>query len=223
MDKFQEFSSLLRQELEGLGLTLNVEQEQQFFNYFQELQKWNSKINLSGSDNESFVIQQHFVDSLSCALASVPFAHAHMLDIGTGAGFPGIPLKIYFPQMRLTVVDAVSKKILFLRHLCRQLPLSDVECLAMRLPAADSSSLASGNFDIVVSRAVGALQDLLLLAAPLLSPEGSILLQRGKEGLQEVEESQEFCLAQGLQIVENRELRLSFLSYPRYLLTFRSL
>ena len=223
MDKFPKFSVLLHQELKNLALTLNAEQEQQFFTYLQELQKWNRKINLSGSDDEQFVIQQHFVDSLSCALASVPFEQAKLLDIGTGAGFPGVPLKIYFPQMRLTLVDAVSKKILFLRQLCRQLGLAEVICLATRLPAPDSSELPSGGFDVIVSRAVGGLQDLLTLGAPLLAPGGSILLQRGKEGLQEVKESRQVLQKYGLQLAESRELQLSFLSYPRYLLTFRVL
>lgn len=220
MDNFNTFSTLLQQELSDLHLTLDNEQEQQFFAYFQELQKWNRKINLSGSDNELFVIQQHFVDSLSCALAAVPFQQAHLLDIGTGAGFPGVPLKIYFPQMRLTLVDAVSKKILFLRHLCRQLRLSEVNCLSARLP---TSELPAGSFDLIVSRAVGALQELLLLAVPLLAPDGAILLQRGKEGLQEVEHCRDFLQAQGLSLVESKELRFSFLDYPRYLLTFRFL
>ena len=221
MSTLQEFSTLLHQELKDLNLTLNAEQEQQFFAYFQELQKWNRKINLSGSDDELFVIQQHFVDSLSCALSLVSSEEAHLLDIGTGAGFPGVPLKIFFPNMRLTLVDAVSKKILFLRHLCRQLQLTGVNCLSARLPIEDWPGLAPESFDLIVSRAVGALQDLLLLAVPLLAPDGSILLQRGKEGLQEVDENRAFLQAHGLQLVEEREIQLSFLSFPRYLLTFR--
>ncbi|PID56364.1 16S rRNA (guanine(527)-N(7))-methyltransferase RsmG [candidate division KSB3 bacterium] len=223
MSGFEEFRVLLRQELAALNLTLHADQEQQFFVYFQELRKWNQKINLSGNDDEVFVVQQHFIDSLSCTLTSVPFERAHLLDIGTGAGFPGLPLKIYFPDMHVTLVDAVSKKIIFLRHLCRQLGLFGVTCLAARLPAQKTSDFPTSGFDVIVSRAVGSLRDVLIAAVPLLASDGSILLQRGKKGLQEIEENQLFLQEQSLQVAERRELRLPFLSAPRYLFTFHVL
>jgi len=147
-----------------------------------------------------------------------------LLDIGSGAGFPGIPLKIYYSDLHVTAVDAVTKKVMFLRQLCRRLALHHVECLSVRLePDLRSSGALSYNcFDVIVSRAVGTIPMLLSLAAPLLSPAGYLLLQRGKEGSQEFEAHSSLFSEYGLQPVDIREIIFSFLTYPRYLLVLRN-
>ena len=186
---------------------------------------------MSGSDDDRFIIQHHFCDSLSCLLSSVISPQSRVLDIGTGAGFPGIPLKIYYPGIHLTLVDAVLKKIMFLRHLCRSLNLDHTECLAVRLPSLSDSkqrqtlpdALAKAQFDVVVSRAVGTVPFLLDLACPLLAPNGHLVLQRGKYGMQESEECQELFRQAGLRMIALTEVPLSFLTHPRYLLILRRL
>ncbi len=156
-----------------------------------------------------------------------------MLDIGTGAGFPSIPLKIYHPDISVVAIDAVAKKIMFLRHLCRGLALQDVECLASRIapissgPGKTSKSvqqpieLRSKTFEVVVSRAVGAVPYLVNLATPFLAPGGHILLQRGQDAVQEREENCHIFKEKGLQLVEMLNVTFSFLDSPRYLMVFQ--
>ncbi len=162
-------------------------------------------------------------------LAPVIPPQSRILDIGTGAGFPGIPLKLYHPDLHVTLLDAVEKKIMFLRHLCRSLGLERTECLAVRLPSsADSKTsqslpdrLTSNRFDVIVSRAVGTVPLLIDLACPFLAPDGHIVLQRGKQGRQESEEQQKLFERAGLHMVSLIDIPLSFLEHPRYLLILR--
>ncbi len=182
---------------------------------------------MSGSDDDRFIIHHHFLDSLSCLLSSVISPQSRLLDMGTGAGFPGIPLKIYHPDLHLTLVDAVSKKIMFLRHLGRSLCLDHTEYVATRLPSRSASTqlppLAKAQFDVIVSRAVGTVPFLIDLAYPLLMSNGYLVLQRGKQGMQEREEFQNLFRQYGLQTISLTEVPFSFLTHPRYLLVLRLL
>jgi 16S rRNA (guanine527-N7)-methyltransferase len=203
------------------------------FFYLRELQKWNRSINLTGCDDDLSVIRNHFVDSLSCTLSSAVAPRSRLLDIGAGAGFPAIPLKIYHPEMPVVAVDAVAKKIMFLRQLCRVLALQHVECVAVRLapsslrpPQDDISSrfdplLQRRYFDLIVARAVGSIPLLIALAAPFLAPNGHIILQRGRDGRHELHEHQAFLRDSGFHLVEMIEVRFSFFTYPRYLMVLR--
>jgi 16S rRNA (guanine527-N7)-methyltransferase len=182
------------------------------------------------------VIRHHFLDSLSCVLSSLIRPHIRILDIGTGAGFPGIPLKIYAPDIYITAVDTVSKKVIFLRQLCRLLELHDVECVASRIEhlAFPPSSpwkpgetrekqltVRKNSFDVVVSRAVGTIPYLLELAKPLLAPDGHVILQRGRNGKQEIFDQTHVLQETGFQVRTMIEVRFSFFEYPRYLMVFR--
>ena len=188
------------------------------FFYLQELKKWNRQINLTGSADDEFVIRQHFVDSLSCACSPVLSPRARLLDIGAGAGFPGLPLKLYFPEISVTTVDAVTKKIMFLRQLCRGLKLQQVACVAARLGEASEAAAPRAAFDVIVSRAVGDLPYLTALARPYLAPGGHLLLQRGQQCPQEIQACRALFDTQGLAVVDMQTVRLSFLEHPRYLL-----
>jgi 16S rRNA (guanine527-N7)-methyltransferase len=140
-----------------------------------------------------------------------------LLDLGTGAGFPGLPLKIYEPAIALTAVDAVSKKISFVRQLCRGLKFQDVTCIAGRIEALTPSA----TFDLIVSRAVGDSPYLLRLASPFLAPDGQVLLQRGQAARQELVEQEAEFRTLGFYIADLHEVCLSFCEHPRYLVVFR--
>ncbi len=190
-------------------------------------------MNLSGRDDALFIIRQHFVDSLSCVLSSVIGPQSHLLDIGTGAGFPAIPLKIYYPSLQVVAVDAVAKKVMFLRHLCRMLELQDVGCLASRIVPLSSSFrknvsqrsqdsvLQTERFNVVVSRAVGTVPYLVELAQTFLGAGGHILLQRGKHGKRELAQYASFLQEIAVHVVDIIEVNFSFAEYPRYLMVLR--
>jgi 16S rRNA (guanine527-N7)-methyltransferase len=214
----------------GNGFGTQLATDPAVFFYLRELQKWNRSINLTGCDDDLSVIRNHFVDSLSCTLSSAMTPHSRLFDIGAGAGFPGIPLKIYHPEMPVVAVDAVAKKTMFLRQLCRLLGLQHVECITVRLnPSScqdDKSSqqdplLQRRYFDLIVARAVGPIPLLIELAAPFLAPHGHIILQRGRNGKHELYEYHAFLQDSGFHVVEMIEVTFSFFTYPRYLMVFR--
>jgi len=177
------------------------------------------------------VIQQHFLDSLSCVLAKVIRPDSRLLDIGAGAGFPGIPLKIYQPDLHVTAVDAVAKKIVFLRQICRLLDLQGVDCVAARLEPQSPDAAARAQpgqrvvapeqaFDVVVSRAVGAIPYLLQLAAPFLAANGQVLLQRGHADRQAIATNPPWLRESGFQAVKIVTVNFSFCEHPRDLILF---
>ncbi|MBD3304840.1 16S rRNA (guanine(527)-N(7))-methyltransferase RsmG [candidate division KSB3 bacterium] len=221
-------SQLLQESAPEIPLSLSAHQIDQFFFYLQELQKWNRAINLTGNADARFIIQHHFIDSLSCTIAPVITPHIRLLDIGAGAGFPGIPLKIYSPGIRLIAVDAVAKKVRFLQHLCRGLALQKVDCVAARLEPHVSShtplreahhaALQPRAFDVVTSRAVGSIPELLQVAHPYLAPQGCLLLQRGRQGPHELREHRSWFQQYGFEDVHLLNVQFSFLEYPRYLM-----
>jgi 16S rRNA (guanine527-N7)-methyltransferase len=188
------------------------------------LRKWNARINLVSNAEPQVVIQTHFADSLSCVRSPVITPNTRLLDIGTGAGFPGIPLKIYLPSLHATVVDAVSKKIAFLKHLCRALGLQEVTCIASRvehLSSVSASHNIEDSFDVIVSRAVGSLPYLLSLVTPLLKADGSLLFQRGPQAMQELATHADDLRTAGFQVQVCQEIQYSWLDRPRYLVAFR--
>jgi 16S rRNA (guanine527-N7)-methyltransferase len=123
----------------------------------------------------------------------------------------------------VTAVDAVAKKIIFLRQLCRALQLQQVDCIASRIEALEPCQTAyektSHCFDVIVSRAVGTLPHLIELALPFLAPEGSLLLQRGGQAPQELKEHAMFLEDKGLTVKEHREFQMSWLDHPRHLVS----
>lgn len=153
-----------------LGVSLTDEQASLFETYYSELVKWNSKINLTAITNEDDAIVRHFLDSLT------PLPHLFncktFLDLGAGGGFPGIPMKIAKPDLELTLVDSVEKKVKFMSHIIRTLNLDGVEAVHGR---AEDSELISklGTFDCVMSRAFTSVKDFLHYAEPYMTSDGS--------------------------------------------------
>ena len=171
----------LKSGAEKLGINLSDEQIEKFEVYYRELVEWNKKINLTAITDYEEVQVKHFLDSLTVARA-INFkgggAGFKLLDVGTGAGLPGIPLKIAFPEIFLTLLEATAKKTQFLEHLVKELGLKDMEIITGR--AEDMARLPQyrGKFDIVVSRAVAALPALVELTLPFLVIGGILIAQK---------------------------------------------
>ena len=164
-----------------LGLHLNPRQLEQFHIYYKELLDWNQRMNLTAITDYEEVQIKHFLDSLTVTLACPPQtspAETHLIDVGTGAGIPGLPLKILFPDIRLVLLDATAKKATFLHHLKDKLGLDNVEIVVGRAEEVAHLSEYRERFDIVLSRAVAPLQTLVELTLPFCTIGGSFIAQK---------------------------------------------
>jgi len=175
--------------LESRGLSVTDRQLEQFEIYYRELVDWNEKMNLTGITEKEQVYIKHFYDSISLSFF-YPLADVRSLaDIGSGAGFPSIPLKIVFPHLRVTIVDSLQKRIGFLRHLTEQLGVADVECVHGR--AEDIARIAAhrDRYDVVTARAVARLNVLAEFCLPFVRPQGAFIAMKGSDPSEELSEA----------------------------------
>ena len=162
-----------------LGLELNLRQIEQFRTYYQELIDWNQRVNLTRITDYEEVQIKHFLDSLMVVLAlRQPAGGVSLIDVGTGAGMPGIPLKILLPDIKLVLLDATAKKAAFLHHLKHKLGLEDVGIVVGRAEDIAREAQHREKFDIVLSRAVASLPTLVELTLPFCAVGGSFIAQK---------------------------------------------
>ena len=161
-----------------LGVALSSDQVDRFLSYLATLLQWNDTFNLTSISDPVAVVRLHFLDSLAIA----PFVNKSgpVLDVGSGAGFPGMPLKIIFPDAAITLVEPRRKRANFLRALIRQLQARDVNVIEGRVE--DLSQQLAGSFSTLALRAVGNLEFLLPIIKPLLQPGGKCLIMHGPKG-----------------------------------------
>ena len=165
-----------------IGLTLSTAEVDAFEQYATELKKWNRKVNLTAITKDREIAIKHFIDSLNL----VPYLSDgdSLLDIGSGAGFPVIPLKIIRPEISMVSVDSVAKKINFQRHVIRLLNLNKIEALHARIEELHNSRRNS--FTVITSRAFTRLDRFVDLAAPLLAEGGVLIAMKGEQAEYEV-------------------------------------
>jgi len=214
---------LLREGAKDLGLTLSPRHVEMFECYYHELTKWNRRFNLTAITGYEEVQIKHFLDSLSCFLAfpgetlgplpsRIPLQLSRSpfwcLDIGSGAGFPGLPLKILAPDIRMTLIDSTRKKVGFLRHMIDILELEDVEAIHTRAEELGHMPHHREQYDIVVARAVAHLPILCEYCLPLCRVGGRMIALKGREAHEEAEESQEAFDALGGALVEVKPVTL---------------
>ncbi len=161
-----------------LGLYLSPKQLEQFHVYYQELVDWNRRVNLTSIIDYEEVQIKHFLDSLTVALAMKPAVGAGVIDVGTGAGLPGIPLRILLPNIRLVLLEATAKKAKFLHHLNAKLGLDNVEVVVGRAEEIAHNAEYREKFDMVLSRAVAPLPTLTELTLPFCAVGGSFVAQK---------------------------------------------
>jgi 16S rRNA (guanine527-N7)-methyltransferase len=177
----------LKQEAQALvGLRLNVQQTAALSLYQQELMRWNEHTNLTAIREVETIHSKHFLDSFTCLLALRELLPIRLIDVGTGAGFPGIPLKIVLPNLRLTLVDSVGKKADFCRHVVQVLGLTGVEVLNMRAEEIGQKIEYRQQYDWAVARSVASMPVLAEYLLPLVRIGGRVLAQKGESGPAEV-------------------------------------
>lgn len=161
------------------GLSLTVEQLTQFDQYMALLQEWNQRLNLTRIIAPRDVQIRHFLDSLTCATVTGDLSGQTMVDMGTGAGFPGLPLKILYPELTLTLVDSVTKKTHFLTAVVESLALSNVTILAARAEELGQILGHREAYDWAVARSVADMRVLAEYLLPLVRLGGNMLAQKG--------------------------------------------
>ena len=162
----------------ALGLQLDSGKIQAFRLYREELVRWSARTNLTALRDPEEIVREGFLDSLACLL-SVPPETSRVLDIGSGAGFPAIPLKLVRPTLEVTLVEASRKKTTFLRHIVRSLDLQEVRVVQRRAEDLAADPAEQGKYDLAFARAVAPLSEQVQLAAPFLRPGGLFLAQVG--------------------------------------------
>jgi 16S rRNA (guanine527-N7)-methyltransferase len=178
------------------------------------LKFWNRKINLTGTTDDEHIVINHFLDSMTI----LPFISegSKLLDIGSGAGFPGIPLKVVMPNLVITLLDSASKKVFFMREVIRKLRLNEVEAVCGRAEDVNNG-IPRNHFHFVVSRAVGKIEDLAKLSIPYLGGDGKIILMRGPIGLREWGQLTDKN-ALRLKLLQSESLSLPFTGHRRVVL-----
>lgn len=194
----------LKELLHDYKVELTDKMVQQFLEYQELLSEWNEKINLTALSKEEY-IEKHFYDSLLLVKA-FNFSNQKVMDVGTGAGFPGIPLKIVFPSLSLTLLEPTAKRCVFLTEVVNRLGLENVAIVNKRAEDLDVSYRNS--FDVVAARAVAALNIILELTIPFVKKEGVFIALKGSSALDELEQSKHAIKALDVRVVKIDENRL---------------
>ena len=172
------WSNFLINQAKAIDIKLDCTQNRLFSIHAVELIKWTQKINITAITDPLEVASKHFLDSLVPARYIAP--KTELLDIGSGGGFPGIPLKVLFPELSVTLIDASRKKVTFLKHVIRTLQLRDIDALHVRAEDLANQPSYINRYGIIISRALSSLEYFVRVALPLLADGGAIIALKGE-------------------------------------------
>ncbi|VDN47761.1 7-methylguanosine methyltransferase (16S rRNA, nucleotide G527) [Petrocella atlantisensis] len=178
----------ITEKFKNIDIQLNERQAEQFSIYYKELCIWNDKINLTSILEEDAVLMKHFVDSLLSTKVIDYKDVKRLIDVGTGAGFPGIPIKIVYPHIEVVLLDALSKRVIFLDHVIEKLDLNGISAVHGRAEDLARTDLRE-SFDLCVSRAVSQLNVLCEYCLPFISNNGLFISYKGNKTIEELEQS----------------------------------
>ena len=209
-----EMFKLLIKGSSRLGISLTEGHVLSFYQYLIEIRAWGRKMNLISRSADREIVIKDFLDSLTAQ--EQLFKGASLLDLGSGAGFPGVPLKIVRPDLKVVLLELMQKKVYFLKNLVRVLDLGGIEihCAGQK---EDEKNLW-GKFDFVISRAFGSLDKFAVVALPFLKQGGILLAMKGKKGEDELEKTLPAFLRMGLKVIFLHRFRLPLLGHQRILI-----
>ncbi len=201
--------SSFQEHLKKEGIEITEKQLQQFEKYFHTLVEWNEKMNLTAITDQEEVYVKHFYDSITAAFY-FDFTNAfHLCDVGAGAGFPSIPLKILFPQIDVTIVDSLKKRITFLNHLASELELEGVSFYHDRAELFGRNEKFRHKFDVVMARAVARTSVLSELCLPLLRTNGTFIAMKGSNVEEELSDAED-----AIELLGGKLQRIEHFSLP---------
>lgn len=214
-------ADLLREGADALGISLAPEEIGRYETYIRELLDWNQRMNLTAAHEPGEVAVKHVLDSLTCVRAVKLGRGVRTLDVGTGAGFPGVVLKIHAPDLPLTLLDSTRKKLDFLEHLTGVLGFTDVATLHARAEDAGHDRRHRERYDLVVARAVAELRVLLEFCLPFVRVGGTFLAMKGPRGDEETAPARNALATLGGTLERVIPLSLPFEAGERRLIVVR--
>jgi 16S rRNA (guanine527-N7)-methyltransferase len=205
-----EAKELLKRASDALGVELNEKQIDQFLLYKKLLLEWNEKINLTAITDENEIILKHFVDCLSIGSVYPIESNSNIIDVGTGAGFPGVPIKIAYPEVNMTLLDSLNKRIIFLDELRNQLGMKNVNLVHARAEDGGQNKLYREKYDLCASRAVANLAVLTEYCLPFVAVGGYFVALKGPDVEDELNESKIAIKKLGAEILDVKQVDIPF-------------
>ncbi len=212
---------MMIQGMQELQIPSTKEKLQKFEIFLDLLMEWNQKMNLTAIKDSDEIITHHFLDSATCSLHSAYGDCQKILDLGTGAGFPGIPLKILFPAQDFVLMDSLKKRLIFLQVVKESLRFDRLELVHARAEEGARNKEYREGFDAVVSRAVAALPVLLEYTVPFLKVDGWFFCQKGPQWKEEMEYAQKAMQVLSVKLEDSMEVKVPFTDLNHQLLVFR--
>jgi len=200
------FSEILAKKAAEASLELNERQLEQFNKYYEMLVETNKVMNLTAITEPEDVAVKHMIDSLLAFDKS--FENKTLADVGTGAGFPGIPLKIYCPTLKVTLIDSLGKRLKFLDNVINELGLTDIACEHARAEDAGKNKKFREKYDIVTARAVARLSVLSEYCLPLVKNGGMFIALKGSKYAEEINEGEQALRILGGKLISSEEVKL---------------
>ena len=217
----EEFSKIIYEYSNEIGVSLNEKQMNQFYNYMTLLLEWNEKMNLTAITKPEAIILKHFVDSMT--IAKYIEDGARLIDVGTGAGFPGIPLKIIREDIEVTLLDSLNKRINFLKEVIQQLVLTKIEVVHSRVEEFGKNKDNREKFDCATSRAVANMSTLAEYLVPLVKLNGSCISMKGSNIEEEIQQSKNAILLLGGKIEKIERFQLPRSDMDRNVVVIRKI
>jgi 16S rRNA (guanine527-N7)-methyltransferase len=215
----QQFSDLLSNQ----NIEISDIQQEQFRIYYEQLILWNEKMNLTGITAKEQVYTKHFYDSISLSFYINMASILTIADIGSGAGFPCIPLKIMYPHIKVTIVDSLNKRIQFLNLLIETIGLKDIKCLHGRAEDIGRDPKVRGQFDLVTARAVAKLNVLNELCLPFVKRGGVFVSMKGTEPEIEIKEAAYSMKELKAELIHVYKLNLPFDEAQRHIIVLKKI
>jgi len=209
-----------------MGIDINKEQIRKFSHYLELLVQWNKKINLTSLKTPQEIISKHFIDSISCIEVInkyIDIEEISIIDVGTGAGFPGIPIKIIYPLIKLSLLEARKKKTMFLEKVTEEMNFQKVKILNGRAEIFGKSIDYREKCDIAISRAVAHLNVLSEYCLPLVRVGGLFVAQKGRSYKKETEKSFKTIQVLGGELIGVESVRIPFIDQERHLLLIKKI